>query len=136
MGRGSGLGSPTSNTFRRLSRRINHNIGLLNVSRSSNHSSSFRMRRTELSGERYRPSREHSQQGSGYGQDENQSRNDSLRREALLREVGRSRRGDFESSRPYPAGQTEKQLVENIYMLAGSQRQYRSGLNGNSRQVN
>jgi hypothetical protein len=36
-------------------------MGLLNTSRSSNHSSSFRMGRTELSGERYNSSRDREQ---------------------------------------------------------------------------
>jgi hypothetical protein len=42
--------SPSNEAMRRLHRRINHNMGLLNTSRSSNNSSSFRLRRTEISG--------------------------------------------------------------------------------------
>jgi hypothetical protein len=99
-------------------------MGLLNTSRSSNHSSSFRMRRTELSGERCPPSREHSQQASGYTHDNNHSRNDTSRRDAMPRDLNR-RRGNYESSRPHPPQQTGgKLLVENLYMLAGNQRQY------------
>lgn len=126
MGRAPGQLSPNSDTFRRLTRRIHHNMGLLNTSRSSNHSSSFRMRRTELSGERYNGSREHSQQTSGYTNDNNQSRADTSRADPP-RELSRRKGNHESSSRPYPQQMPGKHNVENLYMLTGNQKQYEQG---------
>lgn len=52
-------------------------MGLLNTSRSSNHSSSFRMRRTELSGERYNNSRDKDQTSNPISGLNSQEINDS-----------------------------------------------------------
>ena len=57
--------SPKNDAMHRLHRRINHNNGILNTSRSSNHSSSLRIRRTELSGSRNHASRD-KQESSNY----------------------------------------------------------------------
>lgn len=97
-------------------------MGLLNTSRSSNHSSSFRMRRTELSNERYNLSRDNTQHFSGLNsQEANDSRNHSNH---LAPNNQTRRRLRYEPSRIAPQQPPPKNIVENLYMLDGNQRQH------------
>lgn len=101
-------------------------MGLLNTSRSSNHSSSFRMRRTELSGERYNLSRDNTNQFSGLNSQEvNDSRNHNHN---IAKPTSQTRRRlRYEPSRAAPQQPPQKNIVENLYMLDGSQRQHNNG---------
>lgn len=124
MGRDRGQLSPNTDTFRRLNRRIHHNMGLLNTSRSSNHSSSFRMGRTELSAERYNSSRDREQPSyniSGLPSNEiNESRGHLGKKPDSI--LNRSRRRlQYEQSRPINTRNGSKNMVENLYMLTNQQ---------------
>ena len=102
-------------------------MGLLNTSRSSNHSSSFRMRRTELSGDRYNTSRDTTQHFSGLAsQEANDSRAQIPNSLAAAASPSR-RRLRYEPSRVTPQQPAAKNIVENLYMLDSNQRQHNNG---------
>jgi hypothetical protein len=106
-------------------------MGLLNTSRSSNHSSSFRMRRTELSGDRYNASRDKDQtsnQISGLNSQEiNESRGQIPKKIGSMNDLS-SRRLRYEPAKIMPMQQTgAKRMVENLYMLNNNQRPNEKG---------
>lgn len=106
-------------------------MGLLNTSRSSNHSSSFRMRRTELSGDRYNTSRDRDQTSNQLSGLNSQEINES--RGQIPKNIGTGmnqsrRRLRYEPSRIVPQQQSgSKNIVENLYMLDNNQRQQNNG---------
>lgn len=105
-------------------------MGLLNTSRSSNHSSSFRMRRTELSNERYNLSRDHTLHLSGLN---SQEPNDARSPHIAMPAQHTRRRLRYEPSRIAPQQSAPRNIVESLYMLDGRQGQQGNGMERLSR---
>ena len=99
-------------------------MGLLNTSRSSNHSSSFRMPRTELSNDRYNLSRDNTQHFSGLS---SQEINDPRSPNIAAPTPQTRRRLRYEPSRVAAQQPAPRNIVENLYMLDGRQGQQSKG---------